>query len=366
MRILLTTDTVGGVWTFTQELCAGLLERGHAVALVSLGRAPSDSQQAWFETMFAQNKARFRYRSLDVPLEWMDENAGAYRWAEAELLQTVEEFQVELLHFSQFCFGALPVALPKVVTAHSDVLSWAEACRPTGLEDTEWLRQYCALVDAGLSGANGVVAPTRWMAEALGRGFASAGDVMVIYNGRSLPCIAGVSRVRRLQAVSAGRRWDEAKGLGMLDGIEAAMPVMLAGDTQLENADGAGCLSQGDLLSLFTKSSVYIAASMYEPFGLAPLEAALCGCAVLANDIESLHEVWRDGALYFRGQEQLKAVLARLTASEDDLRSAQLRSGARAAELSASAMVESYLDLYESLLGGTDQRVRGERLAYAG
>ncbi len=29
MRVLLTTDTVGGVWTFTRELTAGLLARGH-------------------------------------------------------------------------------------------------------------------------------------------------------------------------------------------------------------------------------------------------------------------------------------------------------------------------------------------------
>ena len=33
MRILMTTDTVGGVWTFTQELAGGLLEQGCAVAL---------------------------------------------------------------------------------------------------------------------------------------------------------------------------------------------------------------------------------------------------------------------------------------------------------------------------------------------
>jgi len=37
----------------------------------------------------------------------------------------------------------------------------------------------------------------------------------------------------------------------------------------------------------------------YEPFGLAPLEAALSRCAIVANDIPSLREVWGSAAMYF-------------------------------------------------------------------
>src|SRR3569833_3996501 len=47
MRILMTTDTVGGVWSFTKELATGLLKNGDAVSLVSFGRKPSQSQSAW-------------------------------------------------------------------------------------------------------------------------------------------------------------------------------------------------------------------------------------------------------------------------------------------------------------------------------
>ena len=53
-----------------------------------------------------------------------------------------------------------------------------------------------------------------------------------------------------------------------------------------------GPLAEEDLLALFQESAIYLCTSRYEPFGLAPLEAALCGCAVVANDIESLREVW--------------------------------------------------------------------------
>ena len=43
--------------------------------------------------------------------------------------------------------------------------------------------------------------------------------------------------------------------------------------------------SEAELMALLARSSIYIATSIYEPFGIAPLEAALCGCAVIANGI---------------------------------------------------------------------------------
>ena len=44
MRMLITTDTVGGVWTLRKSLHWELLNDGCAVALVSLGRLPSSAQ----------------------------------------------------------------------------------------------------------------------------------------------------------------------------------------------------------------------------------------------------------------------------------------------------------------------------------
>ena len=66
MRILMTTDTVGGVWTFTKELALGLLKNGCSVALVSLGRFPSLAQAAWAQEQRETWGARFRYDALDA------------------------------------------------------------------------------------------------------------------------------------------------------------------------------------------------------------------------------------------------------------------------------------------------------------
>jgi len=349
MRILLTTDTIGGVWTFTKDLCEGLLTSGHAVALVSVGRLPGAAQSEWREKTQAWFGTQFQFEALETPLEWMEQNEMAYRGAETALLRVASEFRADLLHANQFCFGALPVSMPKVVTAHSDVLSWAEACRPQGLADSPWLRNYRRLVASGLRGAHAVAAPTRWMAAALRRGFVTTGDVRVIENGRTIPPEDGNPAQRVLQAVSVGRLWDEAKGFCVLDGMDAAMPVLVAGETELE-APGAGALTEAEVLALFRRSSVYVAASVYEPFGLAPLEAALCGCAVVANDIASFREIWGDAALYFRGAASLKEILDRLVESGDALRAAQTRSQSRAMEFTAERMIDGYLSLYAELL----------------
>ncbi len=53
------------------------------------------------------------------------------------------------------------------------------------------------------------------------------------------------------------------------------------------------------LRSLFARASIYAATSRYEPFGLAPVEAALSRCAIVANDIPAFRELWGETACYF-------------------------------------------------------------------
>lgn len=357
MRVLLTTDTVGGVWTFTKELTRELLHLGHAVALVSFGRLPSPEQLAWCSATWSSNPATFRYEASAAPLEWMEANDISYTSAEPLLLRVATEFSADVLHSSQFCFGRLPVGIPKIVTAHSDVLSWSEACTSGGIESSAWLTRYCQLVQEGLQGADAVAAPTQWMLAALGRNFSLPRAQHVILNGRTLPGL--LARPRKLQAVSAGRLWDEAKNLSMLTRLDSPLPIVVAGEQQLNASSEAGdlqsvhalgALDEDTLVKLFCSSSIYIAASIYEPFGLAPLEAALCGCAVVANDISSLREVWGDAALYFNDGASLVALLNEFMSSPALLRAARACSLQRAGELTSVRMAEEYIGVYKNLL----------------
>jgi glycogen synthase len=357
MRILMTTDTVGGVWSFTKELSNELLRNKCSVALVSLGRKPSPAQQAWAEAQIARWGARFRYEALDTPLEWMNENNRALD-ATPTLVRIAHEFGAELLLSNQYCFGALECDLPRAVVAHSDVLSWAEACRPDGLKRSEWLDSYRRLVQSGLDHADAVVAPTRWMLDALGKNFNLPRDRRVIHNGRTLPDLDSTA-ARKMRAVTAGRLWDEAKNLKILETVDSPIPLLIAGEVEYESANVTingtdirvlGALAEDELLTLFRESAIYICTSRYEPFGLAPLEAALCGCAVLANDIPSLHEVWGDSALYFKGPESLSSWLWRLSDHPWLLNEAQEIARSRAREFTAESMVAEYLKLFRSML----------------
>jgi glycogen synthase len=359
MRILLTTDTFGGVWTFTKELTTELLKRGHAVALVSFGRQPSHEQQTWCASLHLAHGDNFQFTASNAPLEWMEKNEFVFKQGAGVLFNVARHFRPDLLHTNQFCFGALTLDIPKLITAHTDVLSWAHACRPRGLEDCRWLRQYRSLITHGLHGCDALVTPTRWMATALLQHYKSLPLCYVVPNGRKLSAPQG--QMRSLQAMTVGRLWDEAKNIEVLRNVNSPVPIYVAGERQrgesvvpkqMGRAILLGALPESSLMSLFARSSIYIATSIYEPFGLAPLEAALCGCAVVANDIPSLREVWGDAALYFNGAHSLSTVLHQL--NRDPRRLSHLRQQAflRASELTAERMTNGYEEIYWSLLAG--------------
>ena len=357
MRILMTTDTVGGVWTFTKQLTMELLGRGHSVALVSFGRAPSAAQSQWAEATLSVCSA-FCYMPSEIPLEWMQNNDAAYGEGAALLLSVADGFQPDIFLTSQFCFGKLPIPVPRVVVAHSDVLSWARACRSTPLPSSPWLHRYVTMASQGLDAASAVVAPTHWMLTALASSFTLPQHAVVILNGRSLSFPADCDSARVPQGVSAGRLWDEAKNLQILTRIQSPLPLVVAGSTEMESSRAAvehgninfvGELNESELFMLFEQSALYICTSVYEPFGLAPLEAALCGCAVVANDIPSLREVWGDCATFFHDEASLSTVLHKLT-DPTALRAAQMRSHARAEMFTPARMTERYLNLFTRLL----------------
>ena len=363
MRLLITTDTIGGVWSFTGELSAELLRRGHAVHLVSFGRQPSPDQQQTLARLRETYPDHFEFTGSAIPLEWMGENERAYAEGEALLQRVLRGTATDLILANQLCFGHLDTPVPRIVVAHSDVLSWAGACRGSALEPSPWLHRYTAMAQAGLLQAAAVVVPTAWMGEALATNFQLPQGYRVIPNGvelsASTPDGHPSQPERKLQAVSAGRLWDEAKGLDVLAGCQLPMPVLVAGETQFDGQSSPplppdvhllGQLSPADLQGVFRESAIYLCTSRYEPFGLAPVEAALCGCAVVARDLPSLREVWGEAALYFHDAAGLQTQLQRLADDPALLAAAQARSRRHAARYPLKRMVEGYLALFDSML----------------
>lgn len=64
------------------------------------------------------------------------------------------------------------------------------------------------------------------------------------------------------------------------------------------NIIAAGFVSDGELKALYQNAACFLFPSLYEGFGLPPLEAMSCGCPVIVSREASLPEVCGDAAMY--------------------------------------------------------------------
>jgi glycosyltransferase involved in cell wall biosynthesis len=292
-RILMTGDTVGGVWSFTLELAEALGAHGIHVVLAALGGPPTLGQR-----LEACRIANLDLLPSDFKLEWMDDPwrdvASSGNW----LLDLEEEYAPDVVHLNSFGHGALAWRAPVVVTAHSCVLSWWAAVKG-GAAPEEW-RGYRKTVTASLHAADAVTAPSRAMAELLAEHY-GVHACRVIPNGRL------AARFRRAEkepfVLTAGRLWDEAKNLAAVAQAARRLPwpVYCAGAGSQPSGSGMtmlGQLAPDVLADWYARASIYALPARYEPFGLSALEAAHSGCGLVLGDIASLREVWGDAAVF--------------------------------------------------------------------
>jgi glycogen synthase len=352
-RILLTADTVGGVWTYALELAKALGERGAHVALAAMGAPLSAHQRTQVRAL-----PQVRLFESAWKLEWMQ---GA--WDDVEragdwLLRIEREWRPDVIHLNQFAFGTLPFAAPVLVVAHSCVLSWWRAVH--GEEaPAEW-DVYRRNVAQGLRGAGLVVAPTQAMLRTLARDYGYTHAALVIGNGRDSTLFRPASK--EAVVFAAGRLWDEAKNLAALDAVAPQLPwpVNVAGPAAHPQGGVAfapaslhclGELAPPVLARHLGQAAIYALPARYEPFGLSVLEAALCGCALVLGDIPSLREVWGEAALYVPpgNHEALRDALRDLIA--DPPRRSRLAAAARARALqyTPQRMAAGYLEAYSML-----------------
>ncbi|HWC00127.1 MAG TPA: glycosyltransferase family 4 protein, partial [Bryobacteraceae bacterium] len=298
-RVLMTADTLGGVWTYCLELARALGPQGIEVGLATMGRRLSREQRQ--EAGSLRNLEIFE---SDFKLEWMENpwrdvaNSGAW------LLELESRFKPGLIHLNGYAHAALPWKAPTVVVAHSCVLSWWRAVYKEEAP-AEW-NQYREAVRAGVQAADLLVAPSQAMLDSLGEHYGPLPASRVVPNGRALPWLTPRPKEKLILAV--GRLWDEAKNIDALAAIASDLhwPVYVAGEVQKPGGSslhfkGIHCLghmSGTKLLSWFERASIYALPARYEPFGLSVLEAAITGCGLVLGDIPTLRELWEPAALF--------------------------------------------------------------------
>ena len=107
-RILMTTDTIGGVWTYTMELCEVLAEHDVRVLLASMGRPlrPDQREQVIRLSNVELAESEFRLEWMESP--WKDVG-DAGEW----LLELERRFHPDVVHLNGYAHGALNFRAPK-------------------------------------------------------------------------------------------------------------------------------------------------------------------------------------------------------------------------------------------------------------
>jgi glycosyltransferase involved in cell wall biosynthesis len=351
IKVLMTADAVGGVWTYSTGLASALAASGAEIHLVTLGPKPQANQREMLPDSV-------RLIQSDLALEWQDPEGKDLSRARQRLGALAKQIGPDIIHLNGYREAIFDWQAPVIVVAHSCVNSWGQACGyDTFLTEPRW-RPYTDLVAKGLDRADRWVSPTSAFGDAIREIYRPRSQQMVIRNGASRTAGAPIPKSPRILA--AGRMWDAAKNLALL--AEAAKglgwPVLVAGATppSAENQSGRiellGELSHAELLAHMRRAAIFASPARYEPFGLAVLEAAYAGCALVLSDTPSFRELWEGAAVFVRPDDALglRAALADLSADVTSRTRLQRAALARAKRYSTARMVAAYARLYCSLL----------------
>jgi glycogen(starch) synthase len=349
----MTTDAVGGVWHYATDLASELSRRGFAVLLASMGPLPSEQQRVQISKI-----PNVQLRVSDFALEWMPSPWDDVDRASDWLIDLESEFKPDLIQINGYAHAALGWRRPVLTVAHSCVCSWWRAVKGESA-GAEWA-EYKARVLAGLRASSVIVAPSWSMAESLRREYdISKMQVRVIHN---FSRVLGREKVKKEPFyLASGRSWDPAKNFAVLEQIASLVPwpIRLAGSNQdAQNKTASvrsllhlGVLPHSELMKQMERASIFVHPSLYEPFGLAVLEAATVECCLVLADIPSLRELW-DGAAMFldpRKADDWALELSRLALQADRRTALGREAFDRAQKYGAEKSIQQYVQLYRQL-----------------
>ncbi len=339
----MTTDAVGGVWRYSLDAARALEAHGVQTTLAVVGPDPSPDQQV--------EAAGLHVMATGLPLDWAGAELPEITQAARELAALAADYDV--VQLNQPAFASLadwPV--PVLAAAHSCVATWwsmVEGDAPFPAE-LAWQPE---LMRAGLNAAAASIAPTAAFAAMLAARHHLARVPIAVHNGRAAAPLVPVAPIRARAAagnkrdlrapandatasasaqpsadavMACGRLWDTGKNMALLDRIAPRLPLPVRMFGAVEGPNGArfigasvqlyGQTSTVDLARHFAARPIFAAPSLYEPFGLAVLEAAQAGCALVLADIPTFRELW-DGAAVFADPRAPEAWIAALNGPLD-------------------------------------------------
>jgi glycosyltransferase involved in cell wall biosynthesis len=354
--VLMTADAVGGVWSYAVGLCRSLPESRFVLA--TMGPRPHQAQRAAIRELENVTLVESDYR-----LEWMADGIVDFAQSRDWLMDLIQRHEVDVIHVNGYAHAQIGAGCPVVVVAHSDVLSWWEAVHKSAAPP-EWAA-YRRQVIAGLAAADRVVAPSAAVLDDLERHYVPLRSrAAVIPNGVEPTAFSALDK--RPVVLAAGRLWDAAKNLTVLDAAAPglAWPVEIAGDIEhpdggvasLANVELLGRLTPTEMARRLASAEIFAAPARYEPFGLAVLEAAAAGCAPVLGDIPSLRENWSGAALFVDPENSatLRAAINALIAKPKERTRLAAAARDRARRFTLDGMALAYAALYRDMARNSD------------
>lgn len=314
-------DRPAGVGVYIEEICSRLVRLNPDVIVFT---GTPEAKRDWLDP--AQVRPLGRRLVPQLPgLEGARRRARRLRWLMSEVAAVLPAEGVDVL-FSPVQEGPLVGSVPSVVVMHDlTALKFPEAYGRLTVLQTRWLvprmlRRAAAVVAVSSNTRKDLLEtfkldPSR--VEVIGEGFdrsafrpRSADEVAAAtkahgVKGRYLLYAGTFSRHKNLGLV--------ARALAALGAEAADVSLVLVGRKDagafaefgtLVREVGLfgrvvtpGYVSRDELAALMSGAAAFVYPSLYEGFGLAPLEAMACGAPVIASDVASLPEVVGPGGV---------------------------------------------------------------------
>lgn len=367
LRLLVTADAVGGVWQYSLDLALGLSRLGVETVLAVLGPSPGARQMK-----AAKAVPGIKVIETGMPLDWLSDDPGAVMKAGDAIaeLSEAEDVHIVQLNMPALAAGSL-FRRPVVAVQHSCVASWWEAVHGTPLPgDFGWRTE---LVRAGLHAADVVLAPTAAFAAVTQRLYGLLEAPTAVHNGRTPLAVSGGAPDDFV--FTAGRLWDEGKNVVTMDAAAGRLDVPLHAAGPIRGPNGAqvlfdnihplGTLDEDELGRWLAARPIFVSSALYEPFGLAVLEAAAAGCPLILSDIPTFRELWDGFATFVPARDEAGFVRAIGALAGDNLTRRSMGAAARerAARFTPDAMAAQMAAIYRGLLPAVARPVLAARAA---
>ena len=178
-----------------------------------------------------------------------------------------------------------------------------------------------------------------------------------------------VARLRRPYILFVGARYSYKNFLGLLNayglgGFKKEYDLVVIGGGEFTDSEERemrrlgisesvlnwNYVSEAVLAEAYARAQLFVSPSLYEGFGLPPLEALSLGCPVLASNSASVPEVCGDAAFYFDPNREGDLGRGLLDALNDPDRQARVAIGLEtAARYSWQRTAEKTLEVYRTL-----------------